>query len=98
MGSADLMERNLDRRIEVVFPVEDPKLVAYLRDTILPLYLADIEDSWTLGRDGTWTMLRTLGVESRHDVQAELMQLYARAGQTALSPAKVERFSTKGTS
>jgi polyphosphate kinase len=81
LGSADLMERNLDRRIEVVFPVEDPALVAHLRDTILPLYLRDIEDSWTLGRDGTWTMLRTFGELSEHDVQAELMQLYARAGQ-----------------
>ncbi len=83
MGSADLMERNLDRRIEVVFPVEDGQLIAYLRDTILPLYLSDIEDSWTLGRDGTWSMLRTLGVESQHDVQAELMQLYARSGLAA---------------
>ena len=80
IGSADLMERNLDRRIEVVFPVEDRSLVAYLRDTILPLYLSDIEDSWTLDREGRWTMLRTYGVESQHDVQAELMQLYARPG------------------
>ncbi len=80
MGSADLMERNLDRRIEVVFPVEDQSLVAYLRDTILPLYFSDIEDSWTLDREGRWTMLRTLGVESHHDVQAELMQIYARSG------------------
>jgi polyphosphate kinase len=83
MGSADLMERNLDRRIEVVFPVEDPALVAHLRDTILPLYLRDVEDSWILDRDGTWTMLRTFGEVSRHDVQLELMQLYARAGHTS---------------
>ncbi len=80
LGSADLMERNLDRRIEVVFPVEDRRLVTYLRDTMLPLYLSDIEDSWALERDGSWTMLRTLGVESQQDVQAELMKLYARSG------------------
>lgn len=83
LGSADLMERNLDRRIEVVFPIEDPALVAHLRDTILPLYLSDVEDSWTLDRSGAWTMLRTLGVDSEHDVQAELMQLYARAASRA---------------
>ncbi len=83
LGSADLMERNLDRRIEVVFPVEDTRLVAYLRDTILPLYLNDIENSWTLGQDGSWSMLRTLGVESQPDVQTELMQLYARSGLAA---------------
>jgi polyphosphate kinase len=80
LGSADLMERNLDRRIEVVFPVEDQRLLAYLRDTVLPLYLSDIENSWTLGQDGTWTRLRTLGVQSQRDVQAELMRLYARSG------------------
>jgi polyphosphate kinase len=83
MGSADLMERNLDRRIEVVFPVEDQSLVAYLRDTVLPLYFSDIEDSWTLDREGRWTMLRHLGVESQQDVQAELMKIYARSGQAA---------------
>lgn len=83
LGSADLMERNLDRRIEVVFPVEDQRLIAYLRDTVIPLYLADFENSWTLGNDGAWTMLRELGVESQHDVQAELVKLYARTGLPA---------------
>ncbi|HET9660434.1 MAG TPA: polyphosphate kinase 1 [Thermomicrobiales bacterium] len=83
LGSADLMERNLDRRIEVVFPVEDQSLVAYLRDQILPLYFSDTEDSWTLDREGRWTMLRTPGVESQHDVQAELMGLYVRSGLAA---------------
>jgi polyphosphate kinase len=85
MGSADLMERNLDRRIEVVFPVEDQSLVAYLRDQILPLYFSDTEDSWTLDRDSHWTMLRTPGVESQRDVQAELMERYARSGLAASS-------------
>ena len=40
-GSADLMGRNLNRRVEVLFPVEDPKLIARLRDEILAQYLAD---------------------------------------------------------
>ena len=78
LGSADLMERNLDRRIEVVFPVEDPGLLAHLRDTILPHYLADVEDSWTLDRAGNWSMLREPGAHSEYDVQAELMRLYAQ--------------------
>ncbi|MCA9860130.1 MAG: RNA degradosome polyphosphate kinase, partial [Thermomicrobiales bacterium] len=81
LGSADLMERNLDRRIEVVFPVEDPELLAYLRDSILPLYLDDVENSWTLDRSGAWSMLRTYGEASTRDVQSELMQLYARTSQ-----------------
>ncbi len=41
IGSADLMPRNLDRRVEVVFPVESPKLVRRIRDEILEVYLSD---------------------------------------------------------
>ena len=40
MGSADLMPRNLNRRVEVLFPVEDPAIVRRLRDEILAVYLA----------------------------------------------------------
>ena len=41
IGSADLMPRNLNRRVEVVFPVRDPKLIRRLRDEVLATYLAD---------------------------------------------------------
>ncbi len=41
LGSADLMPRNLDRRVEVVFPVRDPKLIRHLRNEVLAIYLAD---------------------------------------------------------
>ena len=41
MGSADLMPRNLDRRVEIVFPVRDPKLIHHLRHDVLEAYLAD---------------------------------------------------------
>ena len=41
LGSADLMPRNLNRRVEVVFPVRDPKLIRHLRDDVLATYLAD---------------------------------------------------------
>jgi polyphosphate kinase len=41
LGSADLMPRNLDRRVEVVFPVRDPKLIRHLHDEVLAIYLAD---------------------------------------------------------
>src|SRR5262245_3892257 len=45
IGSADLMERNLDRRVEVLCPVLDPALRAYLRDTVLDAYLRDTDQA-----------------------------------------------------
>ena len=56
IGSADLMERNLDHRIEAVVPVRDPELCARLED-ILTLDFADDESSWALSADGTWKRL-----------------------------------------
>ncbi|HVM54948.1 MAG TPA: RNA degradosome polyphosphate kinase [Acidimicrobiales bacterium] len=53
MGSADLMPRNLDRRVEAVVPVEDRSLQARLRE-ILDVNLADDELSWELLPDGSW--------------------------------------------
>lgn len=41
IGSADLMPRNIDHRVEVLFPLEDPKLVRRMRDEVLAVYLAD---------------------------------------------------------
>jgi polyphosphate kinase len=53
IGSADLMERNLDRRIEALFPVEDPELQARILE-VLDLNLADDTNSWVLSSDGSW--------------------------------------------
>jgi polyphosphate kinase len=58
MGSADLMPRNLDRRVEVVTPVTAPALRSRLQE-ILDCNLADDCNSWILGADGTWTKLPT---------------------------------------
>jgi polyphosphate kinase len=52
-GSADLMERNLDRRVEVLCPVMDVPLKAYLRD-VLDAYLQDTERSWLLDSSGRY--------------------------------------------
>jgi polyphosphate kinase len=54
IGSADLMPRNLDTRVELLAPVEDPDLRAELDDT-LERCLADDTFAWTLGPDGRWT-------------------------------------------
>ena len=53
IGSADLMERNLDRRIEVLVPVRDPELQARLLE-ILDLIFADDTNTWVLRPDRRW--------------------------------------------
>ncbi|HWE08621.1 MAG TPA: polyphosphate kinase 1 [Solirubrobacteraceae bacterium] len=54
IGSADLMPRNLDTRVELLAPIERPELQAELEDT-LERCLADDTYAWTMGRDGQWT-------------------------------------------
>ncbi len=74
IGSADLMPRNLDTRVELVAPVEDPALCAELLD-VLERCLDDTQDAWELGPDGTWEKLDP-GEEPR-SVQRELMGRHA---------------------
>jgi polyphosphate kinase len=54
LGSADLMTRNLDRRVEVLFPVEDARLIRHLRDKVLVTYLADNVKARCLRADGSY--------------------------------------------
>jgi polyphosphate kinase len=69
IGSADLMPRNLDNRVELLVPVEDRSLVAELVDT-LDRCFADDTFAWELDADGTWT--RRAGRE--RSVHHELME------------------------
>jgi polyphosphate kinase len=71
IGSADLMPRNLDTRVELVAGVDDPRLRDDLLDT-LDRCLADDSNAWDLGPDGTWTRRGPQGPEPR-SVQRELM-------------------------
>ncbi|HET9198359.1 MAG TPA: polyphosphate kinase 1 [Solirubrobacterales bacterium] len=88
MGSADLMPRNLDSRVELVAPVEDAALKAELLD-VLERSLADGHNSWDLAADGTWTRRRPDG-EARN-VQEELMARHsARAAEHLAGPPTAE--------
>lgn len=69
IGSADLMERNLDRRVEALTPVEDPDLQFRL-DEILEVCMADDSLAWQLGADGVWSKVPTvLGVDTHRTLQ-----------------------------
>lgn len=73
MGSADLMPRNLNHRVEVVFPVENKSQVKFLRDKILGAYLKDNTRARILQPDGTYQRAKPGSDEKRFDVQAHLM-------------------------
>jgi polyphosphate kinase len=53
-GSADLMPRNLNRRIEIVFPIEGPAVARRVRDEILDVYLADNVNAYQMQSDGSY--------------------------------------------
>lgn len=57
LGSADLMPRNLDRRVEVLFPIEDPRNIRYIRQQVLDTYLRDNTASRLMNSDGSYTRL-----------------------------------------
>jgi len=73
MGSADLMPRNLDHRVEVLTPVEDPTLQTELSTTLRSL-LADTTASWELRRDGVWERVRPGKEERPRSAQSVLMR------------------------
>lgn len=72
IGSADMMRRNLDRRIEVLAPVTEPDQISYLRDQVIGLALLDNTKAWEMGIDGaTRRVKRQKGPE--RNSQVELM-------------------------
>jgi polyphosphate kinase len=72
IGSADLMERNLDRRVEVLCPVLDRGLLEYLRETVLGAYLRDTDRAAVLASDGRYRATDCGGAE-RFSAQAFLL-------------------------
>lgn len=71
IGSADMMPRNLDRRVEALTPIEDPDLQFRL-DEILDVVLADDNLAWELNGDGSWVRVAS---GSEVDAHVELQDL-----------------------
>jgi polyphosphate kinase len=85
IGSADLMPRNLDHRVEVLTPVTEPDLQARL-DEIIDVELADDVLAWTLGPDGRWTRAPEGGTnESQLRLQALTVARAATVGPPPVS-------------
>jgi glycosyltransferase involved in cell wall biosynthesis len=73
LGSADLMPRNLDRRVEVLFPVEDSQLIRHLVQKVLGVYLADNVKARQMQADGSFVRVAPREGEKLMDSQALLI-------------------------
>ncbi len=76
LSSADWMSRNMLRRIEVAWPVTDPKLRQRVIDEGLTPYLHDTLDAWQLGPDGTSQRIGTEDRPTCISAQQALMRHY----------------------
>ena len=76
LGSADLMERNLDKRVEVLFPIEEDAIRAHIVGEVLPGYLRDTVNARELNADGEWINRRPAEGDEPFDVQQWGMEHY----------------------
>ena len=79
LASADLMERNLDRRVESAFPIEGKKLQQRVRD-VLQLYLNDNTSALLMQSDGQYVHPQLASGETSRDVQAQLLEKICGVG------------------
>ena len=81
LGSADLMPRNLNHRVEVLFPIESPRLVQYLREEVLAVYLSDNLKARIMLSDGSY--MRPDPVESQPLINSQGWLLRHGLGRTS---------------
>jgi polyphosphate kinase len=77
LSSADWMNRNMMRRVELAWPVTDPVQRQRIIDECLVAYLHDGVDAWDLLPDGTYARVKKVGHRVAHGAQAALMVRYA---------------------
>jgi polyphosphate kinase len=86
IGSADLMERNLDRRVEAVVPVDDAAARSRIEEMV-EVMLADDRHSWQLGSDAAWRRTETLtGQEGTVGTFEVLKERALALGQASTAP------------
>ncbi len=77
IGSADWMQRNLDRRVEVLAPIEDPRLRKHLKEEVLDVSLRDNVKARRLQPDGTYERVRAAEGEAQVDSQSHFIDSYS---------------------
>ncbi len=84
LGSADLMERNLDRRVEVIFPVKDERIRGHVVDELLPAYFRDTVNARELRPDGSYAAITPAPGDEPFDVQAWMLSYYQQVATAAV--------------
>jgi polyphosphate kinase len=85
IGSPDVMDRNLDRRVEAVVPVADADLRPRLAE-ILDIELADDRLAWALGADGCWRRVETVvGLDAQERFKALAHERERQSGAAVIS-------------
>lgn len=79
LSSADWMNRNMLRRVEIAWPVLDPVMRQRIIDECLVAYLHDDRDAWDLMADGRYVRAQGAGEPKGHGAQAALMERYSAA-------------------
>jgi polyphosphate kinase len=74
IGSADLMMRNMDRRVELLTPIDDPKLKKRLKENVLEAYLRDTVKARRLLSDGTYERIKPSPGAAPFDCQLSFSQ------------------------
>jgi len=83
IGSADAMKRNLESRVEVVAPVEEPALRQELR-TLLDIQLADRRNAWDMQTDGSYVQRMPADEAERKGSQQQFIELAVRRARKAV--------------
>jgi polyphosphate kinase len=91
IGSADLMGRNLDRRVEVLVPVRDPELQDRLFE-VLDLIFADETNAWVLGSDRRWRRVENVhGLSAQEQLKALAIERARRRRDNDLRVVEEDR-------
>ena len=89
LSSADWMPRNLDRRIELMFPILDEKVFEEVKE-ILDVYFEDNENALALSENGTWSEIPVKNDEPLLRAQEVLYKKYKRRSESSVKTPKIE--------
>jgi polyphosphate kinase len=90
LGSADVMQRNLERRVEVLAPIDDPRLQAELR-VFLDAQLGDERGAWDMQPDGSYR-----AAPGRHRLRSTQQQLLERTDARVKEATRLRRRKVAG--